>query len=103
MGSPLSPVVANLYMEAFEGVITLTPKLWLRYVDDTFVIWSHSSSSLEKFHSHLNAQNPSIQFTMEEESEGRVSFLDVMVERGGDSKITTTIYRKPTHTDRYLH
>ena len=52
---------------------------------------------------NLNAQNPSIQFTMEEESEERVSFLDVMVERGGDSKITTTIYRKPTHTDRYLH
>lgn len=106
MGSPLSPVVANLYVEAFEeralSSSTLLPRLWLRYVDDTFVIWPHGRNTLSEFHSHLNDQQPAIQFTMEEEEEGRIPFLDTMVERKGTS-LSITIYRKPTHTDRYLH
>ena len=45
MGSPLSPVIANLYMESLEGTAirsaALQPNLWVRYMDDTFVIWTH--------------------------------------------------------------
>ena len=45
MGSPLSPVLDNIYMEYFEemalGSTSLKPSLWLRYVDDTFVLWPH--------------------------------------------------------------
>ena len=45
MGSPLSPVLANIYMEYFEemalGSTSLKPSMWLRYVDDTFILWPH--------------------------------------------------------------
>ena len=42
MGSPISPIVANLYMENFETRALQSspnpPLLWKRFVDDTFVI-----------------------------------------------------------------
>ena len=42
MGSPISPIVANLYMEVFEVQALNTtlqpPSLWRRFVDDTFVV-----------------------------------------------------------------
>ncbi|XP_026737496.1 uncharacterized protein LOC113500795 [Trichoplusia ni] len=39
---------------------------------------------------------------MEEESEGKLPFLDVLVIREPNGRVTHTVYRKPTHTDRYL-
>ena len=45
---------------------------------------------------------PSIQFTVEMESEGKLPFLDVLLQRDPDRSIATTVYRKSTHTDRYL-
>ena len=42
MVSPLSPVLANIYMKYFEemalGSTSLKPSMWLRYVDDTFIL-----------------------------------------------------------------
>ncbi|XP_072165865.1 uncharacterized protein [Diadema setosum] len=44
MGSPVSAVVANMYMEAFEEQALeecppeTTPTIWKRYVDDTFIV-----------------------------------------------------------------
>ena len=106
MGSPLSPVVANLYMEAFEeralSTSILRPQKWKRYVDDTFVIWQHGPEALQDFQDHLNQQEPLIQFTMEREEEGKIPFLDALIERD-HNKRTMSVYRKPTYTDRYLH
>lgn len=46
MGAPLSPVVANFYMEtlkkrAIEQAPPLKPSLYRRYVDDTLLVWQH--------------------------------------------------------------
>jgi hypothetical protein len=104
MGSTLSPVVSNIFIDHFEELALKTaihrPSLWLRYVDDTFVIWPHGPDKLQEFFDHINNIRPSIQFTMETEVDNNIPFLDVLVIRK-QSAITTIVYRKPSHTGRY--
>ncbi|CAH8609079.1 unnamed protein product [Heterobilharzia americana] len=42
MGSPVSPIVATLYMKALEEralrSVHCQPRIWYRFVDDTFVV-----------------------------------------------------------------
>ena len=79
MGSPVSVVVAEIVMQNIEesalSTCRQTIPLWLRYIDDTF--------------------------TREDEENGKLPFLDCMVSRD-DNSLRTTVYRKPTHTDRLL-
>ena len=105
MGSPISPLIGNLFMEEFE-VKTLStcprpPFLWLRFVDDTFVInkAEHSHELLQ----HINSQDPHIQFTVEPTQQGSLPFLDTLVTIEPNHIFSTTVNRKPTHTDQYLY
>ena len=76
-----------------------TIPLWLRNVDDTFT--AVRQDEIVAFHRHLNGQNTDIQFTREVEENGKLPFLDCLVSRD-DNSLRTTVYRKPTHTDRLL-
>ena len=76
------------------------PKLWVRYVDDTFC--EIEQQYAEEFRKHLNSISPSITFTLEREQNQSLAFLNVKITRNKDNTISTTIYKKPTHTDRYF-
>ena len=80
MGSPVSAVIANIFMEDFEErAITSAiykPKIWKRYVDETFTILQ-----VDGFLQHLNNQQPTIHFTMETEKDNSIPFLDTSVIR----------------------
>ena len=104
IGSPVSPIMANIYMDAFENraipTALHTPRMWKRYIDDTFVI--HQSHK-EEFFRRINTVDPSIQFTVEESKDyGSIPFLDTIITPETDGTLTTGVYRKPTHTDLYL-
>ena len=105
MGSPLSPVLANLYMEYFEemalGSTSLKPSMWLRYVDDTFILWPHQED-VQILLDHVNSIRPSIPFTMEKEQDNKLPFLDVLVTRT-EQGFRSSVYRKPTFTGQYLN
>ena len=94
-------------MEIFEEQATESstpsgkPKIWKRYVDDTFTILDRDS--VNNFLQHLNSQQPSMRFTVEAENDSKIAFLDTSVSREPDGRLTTSVYRKPrTHTDQYL-
>ena len=73
------------------------PMLWLRYVDDTFIVWPHVRVQLVTFLDHLNGLCEKIQFTMEIEEENQLPFLDVLVERNKNT-LTKLVFCKKTHT-----
>lgn len=104
MGSPVSVVVANLVMEEVEqkalATFTFAPRFWKRYVDDTCT--ALSKQVIPSFHQHINSVNDHIQFTLEEENGGRLAFLDLLLKHNQDGTVDTTVYRKKTHTDKYL-
>ena len=105
MGSPLSPVLANLYMEYFEemplGSTSLKPSTWLRYVDDTFIL-RPQQEDVQILLDHVNSIRLSIQFILEKEQDNKLTFLDVLVactEQG----FRLLVYREPTFTGQYLN
>ena len=105
MGSPISPIIANIFMEAFEQKAIATalhpPRVWRRYVDDTWVIQQQEHQ--QQFLQHINTVDVSIQFTVEEAKEdGSIPFLDTVIKPEEDGSFTIGVYRKPTHTDLYL-
>ena len=104
MGSPLSPAVANIFMSKLEERALSTfadpPTTWFRFVDDVFSIVRKRDAGT--FLDHLNTQHPSIRFTMEEEEEQKLPYLDLNVNRCQGGSLRTSIYRKRTHTSSYL-
>lgn len=107
MGSPLSPIVANLFMEKFEtkalDSYPLKPKFWVRFVDDTSVNWPHGDKELKNFLNHLNSTSEDIKFTIEMEENNCIPFLDILLIRNKDGSIGHKVFRKKAHTDNYLH
>ena len=104
MGSLVSPIVANLYMEYFEREAlqsACAPRFWFRFADDTFVIQHQSHKQL--FLDHINNIDPAIKFTVEgNQGNGAVLFLDTLVKPEADISLSISVYHKPTHTDQYL-
>ena len=81
MGSPISPLVANLFMEEIEvqaiSTSTTPSTLWKRFVEDTFTI---IRKNRDTFLQQLNSIHPKIKFTCEEVREdGSMPFLDILV------------------------
>ncbi|BHF60302.1 hypothetical protein SprV_0100326600 [Sparganum proliferum] len=102
MGSPLSGVIAEAVLQRLERLVfrSYSPKFWARYVDDTFVVIKRND--VQDFKVLLNSIFPHIQFTMEEEDNNQLPFLDVNVTMMTNGEIRTTVYRKAMNTRRIL-
>ena len=106
MGSPVSPMVANLFIEDFKaGALSSSPNppgsgsgLWMTHS------LSKKTEHTQQFLSHLTSFEPQIQCTVETpDQHGSLPFLDTLVSQAPSGTLITTVYRKPTHTDQYLH
>jgi hypothetical protein len=105
MGNPLSPFIANVFMTHFEtefkNKFSYFPSVFVRYVDDIFAIFDTTKYSIDQFINDLNSLYPSIKFTYELEKNNQLAFLDLLLTR--NVKISYDVYRKPTHTNNYIH
>ena len=100
MRSPVSAVIANLYVKIFkEQAIEFPPckpKIWKRYIEVTFTILDRDK--VDNFLQHLNSQQPTIRSTMETENNSKITFLDM-----SDGRLTTSVHRKPTYNSHRPH
>ena len=104
MGSPLGPVLANIFMCQFEEKwvmnSSIRPAIWFRYVDDTFTLFDNKESAV-KFLDYLNSRHDHIKFTIEFEQHSEIPFLDIVIKRHHNNSFSTSIYRKKTFTGLY--
>ena len=107
MGSKCSPSLACIYMGEFERTHVYTyknkPFLWLRYIDDVFLIWTHGEELFNEFLAHLNSRVSTIKFTgsLSPIHKGR-EYLDTSVYIE-NNKLISKLFIKPTNALSYLH
>lgn len=105
MGTRVAPTFANIFMAEFERLHVYPyprqPSLWLRFIDDIFMIWDHGQECLTEFINHLNQAHPTISFTVDI-SPLEVHFLHVWV-INRNSVLHTDLYIKPTDSNMILH
>ena len=108
MGGPLSRLLADLILEnKIENKIQADREWkylfnWVRLIDDTFMNWEESEEKLQKFFEYLNSVYAPIKWTMEREQDGKFHVFDIALIRSGNV-VQTSVYRKPSASDRYLH
>ena len=101
MGSPLGPVLANIFVGHCESKLNPEelPLLYKRFVDDTFSIFTSEQES-DQFLETLKGMHTALGFTREKEKDNTLPFLDVSVTRT-DTGLSRSMYRKPTFTGLY--
>ncbi|XP_070170797.1 uncharacterized protein [Polyergus mexicanus] len=102
MGSPLSPIIADMVLQDLEkravATFPLALPFYFRCVDD--IVLAVLSSELNFVLNTFNSSHPRLQFTMEEGVDNRLNFLDITIIIK-DSLIEFDWYHKPTFSGRY--
>ena len=105
IGSRLGRNYACMYMGKWEQELlsraTLTPTMYVRYVDDIFGLWPGTEQQLKEFHEIANNINDNIKVDLRT-SDNELEFLDVLV-KYNQNNLHTTIYHKPTDKNIYVH
>ena len=82
--------IADLETGAAESFLG-APLVWYRYVDYVRSIVK-KKHIVEGLLDHLNSQHENINFTVEVENGGQLSFMDVLLHRREDGSINPGVY-----------
>ena len=108
IGTRAAPTFACLFMGAMEFIMLqswtgLQPKMWKRYIDDIFMLWTGTEKDLLDFVEHLNKSHPLLKFKVNYNFQSKsVEFLDTIISISSDGFIKTTLYTKPGKKCSYL-
>ena len=95
MGSPPAPHLANGWMSQFDNTLQGTSSLYTRYMDD-ILTENHKDLTSSRL-SDANSLHSNLRFTLERETNGGLSFLDMRV-INNNGALESTWYTKPTDT-----
>jgi len=103
MGSPISPIIADIVMQDLETSILTRLNVQLpfyyRYVDD--IVLAAPRDKIMDILDEFNSYHSRLKFTYELENNGSLSFLDLKL-RISDNKILIDWFHKKTFSGRTL-
>ena len=107
MGTTCTPSYANIFMSEFEEkhiypLIKKKSAIYLRYIDNIFMVWTKSKSELKHFMNEINKKHQSIKFYFKLSKES-LEFLDTLVYIDSKNRLQTTLYKKPIDCQNYLY
>jgi len=93
VGSLLAPILTDLFVGNLEENHIISnqefkTKKWVRYLDDIFAIVEGSKQHVLKILDNFNSLHTNIKFTIELETNDRISFLDVKIQKLDNSFIS---------------
>ena len=105
MGSLLAPVLANLFMRHngklwIENSQGTPPSFYRGYVDDIFSVFNNSFEAKEYFN-YIDTRHHNIKFTMENEVNKIIPFLDVLIDNS-QNILKNSTYHKSTYSALHL-
>ena len=107
MGAKCSGSYADLFMGLFESRyiyprINNKHRLYTRFKDDIFLVWTDGEASLLEFFKEINTCHPSIKFECHH-SRSIVNYLDTNIHLDRFGNLKTSLFSKPTDRNAYLH
>jgi hypothetical protein len=107
MGASTSAIFSEIYLQYMEHT-TLAEILikhniqgYFRYVDDILLIYDITTTDINSVLNQFNSVVPDLKFTLENETNGQLNFLDITIMRQ-HNKFDFNIYRKPTTTNHII-
>lgn len=104
MGSPLSPIIADLVLQDLETIalnrLPCELPIYIRYVDDVLLL--APENDLDDILSNFNSLHNRIRFTLEIGVNNNINFLNVniaIIEKG----LIFDLFHKPTCSHRFLN
>jgi len=101
MGAPTSSVFSEIYLQHIENTIISNILLIYHIVgyfcnlDDVLIVYSKNTTNIYDIFNIFNNIMSTMKFTIEEEKENKIKFLDITISKENDN-LPLDIYRKPT-------
>ena len=105
IGTRMAPLYANVFVDRLERRLIknaeVKPRIWWRYIDDIFIVWTAGEEKLRRFIDYVNRAPETIKFFYKW-SKHEIEFQDVKV-LNESRVLETDVFIKPTDSHQYLH
>jgi hypothetical protein len=107
MGAPTSAIFSEIYLQFIEHTALMDILIrhdirgYFRYVDDLLLVYDVDHTNVHQVLEQFNAVAPTLAFTLEEEIDNKLHYLDLTITRT-EQQFTYDIYRKPTTTTHII-
>jgi len=102
-----SSIFTEIYLQHTKNIKIIAILLehhirgYFHYIDDILIVYKNDTSNIYDVLDILNSIIPTMKFTMENEKENKINFVDITISKE-ESNISFSIYRKPLTMDTII-